>query len=89
LEAEYENLMNGDYTHTEAIRQHPEIDAIYGKSINALRILTHIDNEHANIVSSFIRIGAGDSAVDNGSSRGLFVGIDQESGTLNRRGTGT
>lgn len=86
LEAEYENLMEGDYTHTEAIAQHPDISAIYEKSINTLRILTHIDNEKVQIVSSFIRIGAGGSIVDNGSSGGLFVGIDQDSGTLKRTG---
>ncbi len=86
LEAEYENLMDGDYTHTETIAQHPDIGAIYGKSINTLRILTYIDNGEVRIVSSFIRIGAGGSIVDNGSSGGLFVGIDQVSGTLKRTG---
>lgn len=86
LECEYENLMGGDYTHTKAIAQHPKINAIYGKSINTLRILTHIDNGNVDIVSSIIRIGAGGSVVDNGSSGGLFVGIDQESGTLKRTG---
>jgi len=38
LEAHYENLLNGDYTYTEAITQHPDLNDIYGKSINTLRI---------------------------------------------------
>lgn len=86
LETEYKNLLGGDYTHTEALAQHPEINAIYGDSINTLRILTHIDNGNVDIISSFIRIGAGGSIVDNGSSGGLFVGINQESGALKRTG---
>ncbi len=86
LGVQYENLLKGDYTHTEAITQHPDIDDIYEKSINTLRILTYIDGENVDVVSAFIRIGAGGSVVDNGSSGGLFVGIDQESGTLKRTG---
>lgn len=86
LASEYKNLMQGDYTHTEAITQHKEIDTIYEKSINTLRILTHIDNSNVDIVSSFLRVGAGGSVVDNGSSGGMFVGIDHKSGTLKRIG---
>ncbi|WP_373517302.1 sugar-transfer associated ATP-grasp domain-containing protein [Pricia sp.] len=86
LEAQFKNLLNGDYTHTEAITQHPDIDDIYSKSINTLRILTYIDGGNIDIISSFIRIGAGGSIVDNGSSGGLFVGIEQESGRLKRTG---
>ena len=49
-------------------------------------MLTHNDKAEVDIVSSFLRIGAGGSIVDNGSSGGLFVGIDQESGVLKRTG---
>lgn len=84
LAAEYENLVAGDYTHTEAITQHPAIDAIYDKSINTLRIMTHNDNGDVSIVSSYIRFGQGGSIVDNSGSKGLSVGIVQQSGTLMR-----
>lgn len=82
LKAEYENLMNGDYTHTEAITQHPEINVIYCKSINTLRILTHMDKGEVDIVYSFMRFGKGGSVVDNGCLGGFSVGIEQESGIL-------
>lgn len=84
LEAEFKNLMNGDYIQTEVIAQHQEINAIYGKSINTLRVMTHFDNGNVDIVSCFIRFGTGGSIVDNGSLGGLSVGIVQESGTLKR-----
>lgn len=86
MEAEFEHLIGADYTHTEAIDQHPAIDDIYDKSVNTLRILTFIENETIDIVSCFIRIGAGGSVVDNGSSGGLFVGIEQDTGMLKRTG---
>ena len=86
LKAEYDNLMSGDYTHTAPIRQHPAIDKIHPHSINTLRILTFLNGDSVNVVSSFMRIGVGDSVVDNASSGGLFIGIYQEKGTLKRKG---
>ncbi len=85
LEAEYENLLSGDYTHTEVIKQHQEINTIYSKSINTLRILTHFEKGNVGIISSLLRIGVGGNIVDNASLGGLFVGIDQEHGTLKRK----
>lgn len=85
LEAEYDNLVSGDYTHTEVIKQHEEINAIYSKSINTLRILTHFEKGNVGIISSLMRIGVGGSIVDNATSGGLFIGIDQEQGTLKRK----
>ena len=82
LEAELDTLLQGDYTHTEVITQHPGIDRIYAKSINTLRILTFIENDKVEIISVFMRIGAGGSIVDNGSSGGVFVGIDLETGRM-------
>jgi len=80
------DLFSGDHIFTETLLQHNAIDAIYARSINTLRILTYFDGEKAEILSSFIRIGAGGSIVDNGSSGGLFVGIDDCTGTLKRTG---
>ena len=82
LETEFDTLLQGDYTHTEVIEQHPGIDEIYSKSINTLRILTFIENDKVEIISVFMRIGAGGSIVDNGSSGGVFVGIDMETGLM-------
>ncbi len=86
LDVEYDNLIRGDYAHTESVKQHPAIAKIHSNSINTLRILTIIDKGKVNIVSSFLRCGVGDSVVDNGTSGGLFIGIDQERGTLKQKG---
>lgn len=84
LQSEYNNLMNGNYAHTEVIEQHPEINAIYSKSINTLRILTHMDNGKVDVITSSIRFGVKGSVVDNTSSGGLSLGISQKFGTLKR-----
>ncbi len=86
LKVQYQNLVSGDYIHTEVIKQHPQIDTIYAKSINTLRIVTSMDNGEVNIISSYLRLGAGGSFIDNVSSGGFFVGIDQERGTLKQIG---
>ncbi len=86
LERQYENLVSGDYIHTEGLRQHPQIDDIYAKSINTLRIVTTMDKGEVTIISSYLRLGAGGSFIDNVSSGGFFVGIDQEHGTLKQKG---
>lgn len=82
LASEYENLINGDYIATEVITQHPDINAIYSKSINTVRIVTHNDNGCFKVIYSIIRFGVNGSVVDNASAGGLCVAINQESGTL-------
>ncbi|CAM4127693.1 sugar-transfer associated ATP-grasp domain-containing protein [Zobellia nedashkovskayae] len=82
LQLEYENLISGNYAHTEVIAQHPEINAIYSKSINTLRILTHMENGEVDIITSSMRFGAKGNVVDNTSSGGLTIGINQKIGTL-------
>lgn len=86
LISHYENLVSGDYIHTEIVKQHTQINDIYAKSINTLRIVTTMDNGEVTIISSYLRLGAGGSFIDNVSSGGFFVGIDQEHGTLKQKG---
>lgn len=86
LQSQYDNLMSGDYIHTKVIAQHRQINTIYAKSINTLRILTYIEDRKVHIVSSYMRMGSGGSFIDNVSSGGFFVGIDQEHGTLKQKG---
>lgn len=85
LETQYNSLVGGNYTQTEVIRQHGAISAIHESSINTLRILTYNIAGEVQIVSSFIRIGVGNSVVDNLGSGGLLVGINQELGTLKHK----
>ena len=82
LKKEYHTFLQGDYTHTAVIEQHSEINRMYDKSINTLRILTHFDRGAGAVIAALFRVGTGGSVVDNGSSGGLSIGINQDSGTL-------
>lgn len=83
----YEDFLAGSFVCTEVIKQHPEINNIFDKSINTIRMLSFIDKDNnIRLISAAMRFGIGDSVVDNGSSGGFFVGIDLETGTLKDKG---
>lgn len=60
----------------EILEQHDELNAIHTESINTIRIMTMLLDGELHILSSILRMGVGDSKVDNVSSGGLACGID-------------
>lgn len=66
---------------SEVIKQHHSINKIHKESINTIRLMSLIYKNEVLILSSIIRIGVGDSKVDNASSGGVFCGINDD-GTL-------
>ncbi|MDD7887133.1 sugar-transfer associated ATP-grasp domain-containing protein [Flavivirga sp. 57AJ16] len=79
----YETLINGNFVHTEVIKQHDDINKIHSKSVNTIRFISLITSKGTiEIISSVFRFGVGDSVVDNATSGGFFVGIDLEKGVL-------
>ncbi len=66
----------------ELIIQHPEMARLHPQSVNTLRIPTIHYGEDVEIIHPFIRIGRGESVVDNGWSGGICCGIDPETGTV-------
>lgn len=65
----------------EIIQQHEFFNNIHANSINTIRIMTLFLNGETVILSSILRMGAGGSRVDNGSSGGVFCGVNLD-GTL-------
>ncbi|GAA4890141.1 hypothetical protein GCM10023311_12910 [Flaviramulus aquimarinus] len=87
IEAIYESLIRGCFVHTEVVKQHESINAIYDKSLNTIRVISLITPENTiEIICAFMRFGVGESVVDNASSGGFYVGIDLDRGTLNTSG---
>ncbi len=82
IDIEYGHMIEGGYTHTEIVTQHDLINAIHAKSINTIRILTFRDDGKIHALPVFLRVGIGESVVDNAASGGIFIGINQETGTL-------
>ncbi|MCG2461184.1 hypothetical protein K8352_10530 [Flavobacteriaceae bacterium F89] len=87
LDENGDKILNSYYIHEEVIQQHSEINKIYSKSLNTLRITTYLDeNGTLHFLDTFMRIGSGGSVLDNISSGGFYVPIHSDRGTLT--GTG-
>jgi len=68
--------------------QHPDLAVLHPSSVNTIRIDTF--RTDAGIVhnAAVLRVGASGSVVDNARQGGLFVGIDLETGALQRLARG-
>lgn len=78
----------GVYLIQEVVRQHDEMKALHPSSLNTLRLVTvkSLKDGAVHLLPSILRIGTGDSIVDNTSRGGIAVGIDIERGTLKKYG---
>ncbi|HEA30498.1 MAG TPA: hypothetical protein ENH91_10965 [Leeuwenhoekiella sp.] len=82
-----EKLLKGSFIHQEAVKQHEVINKINPSSLNTIRFETYIDKlGQVHILSSYMRFGVGKNIVDNASSGGFFIAIDQENGKLKGKG---
>ncbi|ULC58283.1 hypothetical protein MBM09_10160 [Flaviramulus sp. BrNp1-15] len=80
-------LLNNNYIHQEVISQHSDINKMYSKSVNTLRIDTYLDkNENIHVISSAMRFGIGDNITDNAGSGGFYVSVDSSCGRLKGKG---
>lgn len=65
----------------EVIKQCDEMNAIYPKSVNTIRVVTIIDPDgNPQIMACAMRIGANNSYVDNFNNGGLVIRVDPETG---------
>ena len=83
-----DKFSQGVYLVQTCIVQHPEINRIYDKSVNTLRVLTVIDKDTGKPVpvAGEVRFGAHDSVVDNLAAGGVAVGIDLITGQMSEYG---
>lgn len=79
------NSRERDYVVQEVIHQHESLSNIYPNALNTIRVTTLLLSDGVHILSSVLRMGKGDSRVDNASNGGVSVGISQD-GHLNRFG---
>jgi hypothetical protein len=82
-----QTIASEDLLFQEEIVQHPAVSTLNPRCINTIRIDTFKPrNGQSEIVSALIRIGVGQSVVDNIAGGGIFVGVDLNSGCLKDRG---
>lgn len=78
----------GRYIAQTIIKQHPLMNQLHSKSINSMRLITvrSLKDKTIHVFPSILRVGTGNSIVDNTSQGGLAVGIDLTTGKLKQYG---
>lgn len=81
-------LSGADFLFQQRIVQHPELSRINPTSINTIRLTTvrSLKTKEVKVWPSALRVGLNGNYVDNLSQGGLIIGIDLETGKLNRYG---
>ncbi len=76
-------IKDGSFVAEELIKQGKELSDIHPQSTNTLRVSTFVIGNKVYINSVFLRMGKGQSIVDNASGGGIFAGVDIERGIVN------
>lgn len=74
---------NGQWLVEEAVVQHPQMSLLCPSCVNTVRIVTLLSGGEAHFLYALLRMGFGDSSVDNISSGGMYTRV-VEGGRLDR-----
>lgn len=74
--------LRGRYLFQERLVQHPRMAELHAASINTLRLVTCRCHDRVDLISANIRMGTNGKVVDNWSSGGIVIAVDQASGIL-------
>ena len=77
----FQNLINGfkgDIAIQRGITQHPALAKINPSSVNTIRMITLLEKDGARLLSTILRMGVGETKVDNSSSGGMTIGVTPE-----------
>ena len=66
----------------EFIDQDPLMAQLHPQSVNTIRYATYLDDEHVHTIACFIKIGRGESVIDNGGAGGFLAAIDEATGKI-------
>lgn len=66
----------------ELIVQSQAFKALHPESVNTIRCATFLKDGKAHILFTFLRVGQGQSVIDNGGAGGLIAFIDTDSGIV-------
>lgn len=88
LDSEYKVLdhllkvTKGSFVMEELICQDPQMAAFHPSSVNTIRYVVDYNDKGVDRLFAFIRIGVGDSRVDNTSAGGICAAIDLNTGLI-------
>ena len=75
-------LKDGECLLEEIIIQSDDLGKFHPKSVNTIRFATYIEDNKVTKLFSLLRIGQGNSIVDNASAGGILAQIDVETGII-------
>lgn len=76
------SISKGSFVVEELIKQGDEMDSLHPQSINSVRVSTFVLNNTVNIIAAVLRMGKGDSVVDNAGSGGMYASVDVQNGIV-------
>lgn len=81
-ETSFESLISEKVICEELIKQSDIMSQIHPKSVNTLRVPTIKTKRGIDIFYPLLRVGVGDSNVDNATSGGIFALVDKKTGLV-------
>lgn len=75
-----DNIKNGPFVLEELIEQGEDMAKLHRESINTVRLVTFKIKDKVHIVGGTLRMGVGNSNVDNAGAGGIYASIDLENG---------
>lgn len=78
--------LRGRYLIQERLVQHPRMAELHPASINTLRFVTYRSEGRIDLLSATVRIGVNGTVVDNWSSGGISLVVDQTTGAMAAEG---
>lgn len=79
--------LQGEYIVEEVIKQHPEMDKINPYSVNSVRIVTLLcPDGRVELLAAMLKTSSSTSPVDNFNLGGIAIGVDLNTGRLEREG---
>lgn len=67
--------ISGDIAVQRGITQHSALAKINPSSVNTIRLITLLEKDGARVLSTILRMGVGETKVDNSSSGGMTIGV--------------
>lgn len=83
---ELKESLNGKYLLQNLVSQHPLMSELHPASVNTIRMVSFNNYGKVEIFSAALRIGTKGRNVDNGGAGGILVGIDLQTGRLQKEG---
>ncbi|HJF64803.1 MAG TPA: hypothetical protein K8U77_01625 [Slackia equolifaciens] len=79
-------LSEGEFLAEPCLENVDELRLIHPASLNTLRVETALFPDRVEFLTPFLRMGCGDSVVDNGGAGGIFANVDINTGVIVTKG---